>query len=95
MFSILVRNERLVISQVGDTQVNCNFINKKGNKIWSFLSVSEYYRSFVGRIAISGFLLVASKHREASFTHSFYLFKLPGYEGFLFEAHVNFGKKKH
>lgn len=46
------------------------------------------------RILISGFLLVANKHREVSFMHSFYLFKLSGCEGFLFQVYVNFGKKK-
>lgn len=47
------------------------------------------------RILISGFLLVANKHREVSFMHSFYLFKLSGCEGFLFQVYVNFGKKKN
>lgn len=47
------------------------------------------------RISISGFLLVANKHREVSFMHSFYLFRLSGCEVFLFQAHVNFGKKMY
>lgn len=76
---ILVINEQLVFSQVGDTEVNCNFINKKGNRLWSCLWESERYRSVVCRISISGFLLVTNKYTEVYFmrfyfTSSNYLF---------------------
>lgn len=50
-----------------------------------YLWESEYYRSVVCGMSISGFLLGASKDREVSFMNSFYLFKLSGCESF----HVN------
>lgn len=52
-----------------------DFINKKGNKMLSFLGESEYYRRVVCRASIFGFSLVANKNREVSFMHSLYLLK--------------------
>lgn len=92
---ILVINEQLDFPRVGDTQENCNFINKNRNKTWSFLWNQDTTESVVCRILISGFSLVANKHREVSLLHSFYLFKLSGCEGFLFQVLCEFWKKKY
>lgn len=68
---ILVVNEQLVFPRERATQVDCNFTYIKGNKMRSYLWESEYYRSVVCRMSVSGFLLVASKDKEVSFMNSF------------------------